>query len=127
MNASTFFTKQAFECLKADIGKEKIITYIDNPYEHTHKANGNKYKLAIHTGRYTFEEKYGQYYVSLWVDYNYKGIYDSRNQGGYSMHPSFDSYEAFKESINQSLRQYPDYIEEEQPIQMSLFDLIPQI
>lgn len=120
MNATTFFTEETYKRIKTDIQQEKIITYIDNPYEKEHKTNGNKYKLSIHTGRYTFEEKYGQYYFSLWVDYNYKGPHQSRNIGGYSIHPSLDSYEAFKEDINKSLIKYPDYTEEEQPLQLAI-------
>ena len=121
MNATTFFTEQQYHRLKQDIAQEKILHPTETPYKHTHKTNGNTYQLMITTGRYTYEAAKGQYYVSLWDDYNYKGIYDSRNIGGSNACKLvLDTFETFKESINNRLSKFPDYKEEEQPLQFAM-------
>ena len=121
MNAKTFFTEEQFNRLKADIAEQRI-TRIDE-YQHQHRVNGNTYKVTIYTSRYSFGNH--DFFVSCWVDYNYPGPYQSRNiGGGNSTVPSFDSWQAFRDSINKTLSRFPDYTpEEEEFYQTSIFDI----
>jgi hypothetical protein len=122
MNATNFFTEETYNRIKADIKAEKILDYsLGNNYEKEIKVNGNKYKLSIHTGRYTYEGAKGQYYVSLWHDYNYANPPFSRSiGGGGGTRLNLETYETFKESINNTLKQFPDYTEEEPPLQFAI-------
>lgn len=121
MNATKFFTEETFNRIKADIKQEKILEPYDNPYRKTLKINGNTYELMVCTGRYTYEEAKGQYYTSLWDSYSYKDNYGSRSIGGSAGGSvNIESYEAFKECVNKRLSQFPDYTEEEQPLQLAI-------
>jgi len=118
MNATTFFTEETYNRILADIKAKKCISYIDCPYKFTHKTNGNKYTISLHTGYSTGTD---EFFYSLWIDYNFANPPFSRSIGGGTITPSIESYEAFKESINRRLCNYPDYKEEEEtPTQLCI-------
>lgn len=123
MNASQFLSESLFRQLQKDAADEKIIDPChDNPYIKKWSINGNRYTLRIHAGRYSFGNH--DYFVSLWYDYNYKGKGVSREiGGGAGGSVKLDSYQSFKDDINQFLKRYPDFKEEapEYGEQLSLF------
>ena len=118
MNATNFFTEETFNRIKADIKAKKVINYLNCPYEFICKVKGNKYKISLHTGYYTGTN---EYFYSFWIDYNFANPPYSRSIGrGTYSHISLDNYEAFNESINRILINYPDYTEEETPLQFAI-------
>lgn len=118
MNATTFFSEQTFLRLKEDIAQQKEFHLTETPYQKKVRINGNSYELEIsaYVNPYT-----NLYQITCWINYNYPGLYQSRNIGG-GNYPriNLDNYEAFKESINKTLSRFPDYKEEEQPLQFSI-------
>ena len=119
MNATTFFSREAFDRLKQDILAERKIG--SEQYAKKYRINGNTYGMSIFASHYNFGEH--KYFVSLWYDYNYPGPYQSRNiGGGNGGRVVIESYEAFCAAINEILRIYPDYKEPVfEPEQLSLF------
>lgn len=121
MNAATFYSQETFNQLRLDVLAKKEISSTSNQYSKKCVTNGNTYKLCIHAGHFNFGNH--DYFVSLWYDYNYPGLHQSRNIGGGSYgNIHIESYEAFKTGINELLRRFPDYKEEAfEPVQLSLF------
>lgn len=121
MNATTFFSEEMFLRLKRDVQAQNLIDPCDSSYGKKVKINGNTYQLRIHASFYNFGNC--EYFCSLWYDYNYKGIYDSREIGGGAggtLH--LENYEAFCAGLNERLKRFPDYTAPIQTFeQMSLF------
>ena len=119
MNAKTFFSQDAFNQIQQYALAQKEFPL--GKYCKEYSTNGNRYRLNIYASHYNFGNH--EYFVSLLYDYNYPGVYQSRNIGGGSGGtPVLSSYDAFCESINSILRKFPDYKEPEfVPEQLSLF------
>lgn len=115
MNATTFFSEKDFNNLKKDIKSKRIIGLLDTPYGKKIKIKGNTYELKIATGYYSG----GGYHTTVWIDYHY-----SHNIGGGNYPPVvMTSWEEFKKAINKLLERFPDYTEDEEVQQISLFDV----
>lgn len=121
MNAASFFNESDYERLKDIVEREEVIECLDTPFRRKHKTNGNSYELTIYTGHYAPTIYNGAYCCSCWYDYNYKGIYDSRDIGGGVLKLVLSTYEEFKKSINNILQKFPDYKESEEPAQIRFF------
>lgn len=121
MNASTFFSQDDFNAICNDANAQKEIPIHPIKYGKQVKTNGNTYTLRISAGFYKFGDC--SYYISLWYDYNYPGLYESRNIGGGSGgRVVLSSYEDFCQDINELLKKYPDYTEQQyEPEQISWF------
>ena len=122
MNAALFFSKEAYDRLIEVVEKEEIIKALGTPFKTIIRIRGNTYSIKIFTGRYYGS---GEYYVCSIIDHNYaSNEHIDRCVGGESHRVVVsDGYEKFKESLNEVLRRFPDYTEEEKPLQLSLFDL----
>ncbi len=118
MNATNFFTESQFNKLKELVAKEEIISLITTPFRKKHKVNGNTYELSISTGRYVGNN---EYHVSIFEDYNFKSKYGRDIGGGNFITVNLNSWNDFKNSINKGLKKFPDYSEDEEPEQISLF------
>lgn len=121
MNATTFFSREQFERLKADIQAHKVIDPCKSEYGKQVKVNGNTYTLRIHASFFNFGNH--EYFYSMWYDYNYPGIYSSRNiGGGTGGTPDISSWDNFCQYVNDHLRRYPDFTEPKPTFeQLSLF------
>lgn len=111
MNASTFFTEDMYNRLKRDIQAKKVIPYTETPYKKEIKIKGNTYKVEITTGHYVVDDK--AYYVSCWEDHNFMKDGHRDQGGGNGIKVILDSYSAFLAGINERLRRFPDFTEEE--------------
>lgn len=120
MNATTFFTEQQFNNLKELIAKEETISSLDTPFRKLHEVNGNTYELTVLTGRYVNSN---EYYFSIYEDHNFKGEYGRVIGGGNCVTVNLNSWADFKECINKCLKKSPDYTEDEEPQQISLFNI----
>lgn len=125
MNALSFFTREQFERIKEMAEREEILCPNGTPFRKAVKENGNTYEISIFTGRYTFPDAEGDFYICGIYDFNHKSNISAERQlygGTFSINAEdLSDYENFASRLNNLLLRTPDYTVEEQPIQYTLF------
>jgi hypothetical protein len=122
MNAKDFFSLNDYEKLLDIYQKQIVVSITDTPFRKTVKENGNTYSFAISTGHYVPTVFNGAYHITGFYDFNHQCKYQSQSRDVYggTMRPDMESYDAFFESINKTLKKASDY-EEEQEEQIRFF------
>ena len=115
MNGYDFFTNEDFDRYVLAIKNETQIEW----EKHEIKINGNTYSIDVHTGRYVDDD---QYFISFFVNYNYKNEYGRSIGGGNTaiFVDKCENYDDFIKQVNNRLQTFPDF-EKPEAIQMTLF------